>query len=355
VKRTPSIPHLTVAIVAVLAVAAVLPARARAGGTAPAAIAPAATAAIAAATPASASVMPLAKPVAAATAAAECNGSPDHSPCPKATPGPASVTTIDGVPVTPGVAPFAKGEVLTYDVEWMGISVGQGTSRVEPGVTYDGKTSIHLTASGSSSRSFALFYSGRGASESWIDPKTYASLGWVSDQKDGSNVDKQTWVMDYVHALAHRNRIVTQKNGSISNYDLDIPLTMSNVQDAYSMTYFYRAFPLKVGQKLESDVFTDKKIWKLTVEVLGKEKVKTDAGTFDCVKVKPTVSFNGVPEKKNEATMWVTDDERRIPVKVQSSTTFGKVNAELVKFSQGAKDDPPATISAATPSATPKP
>ena len=72
---------------------------------------------------------------------------------------------------------------------------------------------------------------------------------------------------------------------------------MMHVQDAYSMTYYYRAFPLKDQDVLESDVYTDGKLWKLKVEVLGKDGVKTGAGSFNCLKIRPTVTLNGVPDK----------------------------------------------------------
>lgn len=280
----------------------------------------------------------VAKPVSAVAAKppVECNGSKDHSPCPAATPGPESVTLIDGQPAPPPSAPFAAGETLTYEVEWMGIDVGSATSIVETGTTFDGKPAIHLKASASSGRAFSFVKNAHGASESWIDPDGLFSLGFVTDQHDGSTVDTQTFGLDYAHALAHRNRVVTQKDGSLKTYDLDIPITRSRVQDAYSMTYLYRAFPLKIGQRLESDVFVDKKMWKLTVEVIGKETLKTAAGTFDCLKVRPSVSVDGVPDKKGEMTVWISDDARRIPVKTQAALPFGKVNVVLTKFTQGA-------------------
>jgi len=311
----------------------------------PAAVTPATTASPAPAATATAAVAAAPSALAASSAPlpeftpfppAECNGSPDHKPCPSATPGPDSITMIDGKAAVNPVAPFAHGETLTYEAEWMGIDVGSATSTVEM-TTFRGRPAIHLKASGSSNRTFSLFYRVRDAQESWIDPVGLYSLGFVDDQNQGGTVDKQDFVMDYERAVAHRHRVHTKKDGKLETYDLDIPLTMTHVQDAYSMTYFYRAFALKVGQKLETDVFTDKKIWKLTVEALGKETVKTPAGTFECIKVRPTVTYQGKPENKGEMTIWVTDDDRRIPVKTQATTPFGKVNAVLTKFDQGPK------------------
>lgn len=260
-------------------------------------------------------------------------GAPDvPAAIPPAAPPPASVTTIDGVPADPGVAPFAQGEVLTYSVSWKGIKVASATSTVEAGATYAGRPAMHLTASATEAKTFAAFYQVSGASDSWIDPETLSSLGYIVDSQTGSRVDKQTWTIDDEHGNAHIDRTHTNKAGKIVTTSGDYPLSVSHVQDAQSMSYYYRAFPLKVGQKLESSVFTDRKTWTLTVEVLKAEKVKTPAGTFDCLKVKPTVQG----QNKGEMTVWISDDDRRLPVKMESTTPFGAIDAVLTKFTQGA-------------------
>ena len=73
------------------------------------------------------------------------------------------------------------------------------------------------------------------------------------------------------------------------------------------------------GAKL--DVFVDGKVWKLTVDVLGRQSVKTPAGTFDCLKLKPVVAS---PHPKGNVTIWVTNDEHRIPVKMELDVPLGR-------------------------------
>jgi hypothetical protein len=284
-----------------------------------------------------AAIIPAAVPTAVPTET-ECLGTPGL-PCPPATPGPISVTAIDGTAMTPGIAPFSHGETLSYSAYYMGIKAATISSVVEDGVTFQGQPAIHLKVKSRTNPSFDWILTSQDNGESWLDPTGYYSLGWISDhnQNNGKDIDVKTYVMDYPKAQAHRNRKVTQKNGSIFDQNLDVRLSKSNVQDAFSMSYFYREFPLAVGQTLTSDVFVDEKIWDLTVQVLGKERVKTKAGSFDCLKLKPNASIKGSTQKpRGEGTVWITDDSRRIPVKVQLSTPFGKVNMELDNYTQGA-------------------
>ena len=251
---------------------------------------------------------------------------------------PKSVAMIDGKPVKIDEIPFGHGETLEYRANWMNIDVGTATMSVEEGATFEGKPAIHIFGKAKSSRTFSMFFSIKDAAESWIDPEELFSLGFVSDQVEGSNQDYQKWVLDYEKGVAHRYRVNRKKDGSIQKYDLDFPLAKANVQDAASMLYFYRAFDLKVGQTLTSDVYVSKELWTLEVTVLGEEKgVKVKAGTFDCLKVRPRVLRNGKAQEKGQMTVWVSHDEHRIPVKVVSEISLGKISAELQSWTQGTK------------------
>lgn len=285
--------------------------------------------------------VPTATPLAAAPAekpAAAEAPDPPESTVPEA-PATRSVTLLDGQPATPSNIPFHDGESLTFTATWTGISVGDATMTVDTGGTFEGKPAIHLKASASSGRAFSLFFSIKDAGESWIDPEGLYSLGFVSDQKEGSIEDYQKWVMDYDRNVATRHRARRKDGGAVKNSSKDYKLSRTHVQDAFSMTYFFRAFPIKVGSKLESDVFVSRKVWNLKVEVLSQEKVKVPAGTFDCLKVKPEVSLNGEKQNKGQMIIWVTNDERKMPVKIQSEIPLGKVNAVLTKYKEGKKPE----------------
>ncbi len=248
---------------------------------------------------------------------------------------PRSMATIDGVEVTPSAPPFAHGETLTFEASWNRINVGQATMTVDTGGTFEGRPAIHLKASAKSNRAFSLFFSIKDAGESWVDPVGLYSLGFVSDQKEGSIDDLQRWVIDNDRGIATRHRVRQKGSEPAKKGTKEFPMTATHVQDAFSMLYYFRAFDLKVGQKLVSDVFVSRKVWTLEVEAIGKERVKTPAGTFDCLKVKPRVTLNGVEQKKGQMTIWVTEDARRMPVKIQSDIPLGKINAVLHKFTEG--------------------
>jgi hypothetical protein len=64
--------------------------------------------------------------------------------------------------------------------------------------------------------------------------------------------------------------------------------------------------------------------------VLRKEKIKTKLGEFDTVVIKPLMKSEGIFDRKGDMYIWLTDDLRRIPVKMQSKVAVGSITATLV-------------------------
>lgn len=240
---------------------------------------------------------------------------------------PRSVTLLDGTAVTPGPAPFRDGEELIYRLQGpLGVTLGTAAMIVEPG-TWEGRPALHLR---SSLAGAALGMRASGESESWIHPEELWSYGFVTES-DTSNIDdRQVWTLDYAKGLAIRERVRT-KDGVTKNTRIEKALSKTHVQDASSMLYFFRAFPVTVGSKLQSDVYTSKKLWSLTVKIPAKETVKTPAGKFSCLRVVPEASHEGVKRSDGNVVIWVTDDERKMPVKVQMQMKLGAATAVLLE------------------------
>jgi hypothetical protein len=83
------------------------------------------------------------------------------------------------------------------------------------------------------------------------------------------------------------------------------------------------------------DNHTDKKNYPLEVKVLKKERVEVDAGTFDCLVVQPILQAAGVFEQKGTLTVWLTDDQKKMPVLMKSKVVIGSITTELTDYSLG--------------------
>jgi len=74
-------------------------------------------------------------------------------------------------------------------------------------------------------------------------------------------------------------------------------------------------------------------VYPLVVHVLKREKIKVPAGKFDCLVVEPFLRGPGIfISKGKKLVVWLTADERRIPVRMRSEVFIGHVSAELTDY-----------------------
>lgn len=112
------------------------------------------------------------------------------------------------------------------------------------------------------------------------------------------------------------------------NERLSIPL-VDETFDIYSSFYYVRYQNLEPGKSLYINVLDSKKLHRIEVRVLRRERVKVPAGEFNTIVIEPMVKPVGVFEGKRGAYIWLSDDSRRIPVKAQTRVTVGSVTAVL--------------------------
>ena len=106
------------------------------------------------------------------------------------------------------------------------------------------------------------------------------------------------------------------------------------IGDVISSFYFIRTQPLEPNKPLAMDLFSRGKVYKLSAIVLGKERVETEAGTFDAIKVQPVMRETESAEDRNQGKLfvWFSDDARRLPVMARTLLPIGSVTARLKRI-----------------------
>src|ERR1019366_7249426 len=126
-----------------------------------------------------------------------------------------------------------------------------------------------------------------------------------------------------------RTEIRHDKNNAREEKRGPIP---QNVLDVLSSLYYVRSLPLEVGKSFTIDVHSGEKTWPLIVNVKKREKVKVKAGKFMCYRVEPVLREPGIfISKGKKLEVWLTADDRHMPVLMRSEVFIGHVSAELVK------------------------
>jgi hypothetical protein len=91
-----------------------------------------------------------------------------------------------------------------------------------------------------------------------------------------------------------------------------------------------------VGGSVVFDYHASRKSQPLEVRVLGRQRVDTPAGRFDCIAVEPILKAGGIFANKGRLVIWLTDDARRMPVMMKSKVTVGSISVMLLEVKPGA-------------------
>lgn len=108
----------------------------------------------------------------------------------------------------------------------------------------------------------------------------------------------------------------------------------AETHDILSAIYMLRRLPLEVGKEFELSVSDSGLVYKVPIRVTGREKIKSSIGKKWCFRLEPEVFGEGrLIEREGKMIIWITDDERRLPVRSQINTSLGKVVLKLEKIS----------------------
>jgi len=109
--------------------------------------------------------------------------------------------------------------------------------------------------------------------------------------------------------------------------DLAIP---GFTQDALSAIYVLRSIPFKSGEKFNMPVTDNGHVYKVLMQVGAVEPVQTGIGTISGLKITPVITGPDKDSPKGLA-LWVSDDARRLPLKMEAQLVVGKFVITLTK------------------------
>lgn len=224
-------------------------------------------------------------------------------------------------------APFSPGEKLTFRVIYLALPAGTIVLKVEEMISWEGYEVYRLVATARSSPLFSLFYRVRNRLESLIDVKTLLPRRFEEHREEGRHRNHEIVLFDRDRKVAVAFDV---KEGETAAEGVRIPVP-ADVQDALSAFYHLRRQELKVGEIVVIDVNTGDKNYQVEVEVLGREKLGKQE--LETIVVKPTLKkakLGGILEEKDDVYIWLTDDERRIPVRIVAEVGFGSLIIILV-------------------------
>jgi hypothetical protein len=250
---------------------------------------------------------------------------------PEELPVPDSTDIVGSVTLQPGTGevlpaperPIRAGEYLKFSVRYGFISAGDAYLEIPEVRTYKGRPVYSLVARAESNKFFSAFYKVRNRIESLWDTSGYYSLKFSENRREGNYREENEIQFDY-----DRGEAIYARDGQA----IAIP---PNCQDALSSFYFTRTQALPLGGSVIFDYHASHRSQPIEVRVLGRQRVDTPAGTFDTVVIEPILKAGGIFKNQGRLVIWLTDDERRIPVMMKSKVTIGSISVVLTEARRG--------------------
>lgn len=221
---------------------------------------------------------------------------------------------------------FTYGEKITYKVRYnlyFNVNVGEVVFNIMPQPqVIAGNKAYHIVATGTTYGFYDPFYKVRDKYETYVEENSLLPLVFTRDVNEGGYKFSEYVIFN------HKTKTAKSKKSTKK-----IP---ANTQDVVSAIYYARTLDYsnaKVGQKFYMHAFIDDSAYHCGVQFMGREVIKTDKGKFNCIKLKPILVADRIFKSEDDMTMWVTDDENKIPVRIESGISVGKIRADLDTYS----------------------
>lgn len=227
---------------------------------------------------------------------------------------------------------YIPGETLTYEGKFSkailrGIAVADLVFSV--GRTADGKNYLVDSEAKSKGTLSGLFrFKFLQKIESTVDVTTLDILKSVKEDVQNERVRESEAIFDY------KNKQVTYVE--IDPKDTNRPPRKvasqieAGTQDFISGLYRMRSMPLEVGKSFELTISDTGLVYKIPVRVTKREQQKSIFGKVWCFRVEPEIfGKDRLIDQKGSMIIWITDDNRRLPVRAQINAEIGRVEVKL--------------------------
>lgn len=238
-----------------------------------------------------------------------------------------NVLCANPTPVASATAGEAESQTLTYNVYWRTALAGVASVRLERDPN---ESQLKIFGDARSSRFVSTLYRVEDQFESTVSLKPFCSLKILKQTHEGRH---------------HRETIVDflpdQKIARLQERNLDTPSapvrraqaqTPECVQDILSALFYMQMQPMVLGKTVQVAVNDGGRTYNVMVDIQQRETIKTDAGTFQAIRVEPRVS-GGLLRRPGRLYVWYTDDAEHRLVQMKARVSVGTITVSLASAS----------------------
>lgn len=219
---------------------------------------------------------------------------------------------------------WQSGEAINYHVYYTlaGIYVYGGDADFTVNQElYNNKPVYHLLGTGKTNSFFDGIFKVRDRYESYIDTASLQPYKFLRSVHEGDFKFSESVTFNQV------NNTAVSQGGTVK-----VPAC---VQDVLSAIYYSRNINFdkyQPGDRIPFSMYIDNKVYNLYIRFLGREIIKTRYGKFNAIKFKPLLIEGTIFQGGEKMVVWVTDDENKIPIRIESPISVGSVKVDMMGY-----------------------
>ncbi|MDQ6653887.1 MAG: DUF3108 domain-containing protein, partial [Acidobacteriota bacterium] len=259
-------------------------------------------------------------------AGSEFIGPPAVRPTPGATPVPAMPPNRSpvAIPAQPGGSdgtpledlPFKVGEQLNYQVflPSIGTPVAMASFQVRAHSKYFEHDGLLFTLSAQTTNALQTLFVANDSMSSYADPKTLLPFHTEFSFTEGRRHSSSKLVINQDYGTATPDR----------GTRIEIPV---GTHDYLSFFYALRTFNIRPPRRNAISILVNNKPKTLFISALKRETVQLGSQSIPAIQV--SLTTDDAQSDKFQLRAWISDDKRRLPLRLTAVTQLGAVRADL--------------------------
>ena len=215
--------------------------------------------------------------------------------------------------------PFKIGESLQYHAEFNRVRVGEAELKVSAIEEINTIKSYHIIyvakTKGLADRLFKI----RDQIDIWIDKEGFFTHRLIKNINQGNYKNKVDVRFDYNKSIA-----------KTSTKEISIDF---KARDSFSLFYYLRTILLNENDIMSFSSFEGRRIVDYKLQIKGNEIIRTELGNITCTVIRPYQEGENLFKNQGDMQIWISNDEKRLPVKIQIKMKFGSMTLLLKKVS----------------------
>ena len=222
---------------------------------------------------------------------------------------------------------YTTGEWFKMRIHYGLVTAGYATLEIKE-ATRNNKKVHHVVGKGWTTGMTKFFFKVEDNYESYFDKETGKPYQFVRKIDEGGYTKNQEGFFNQGN-----NTVLVKDYKHNSEKSVSVP---EEVQDIVSSFYYLRNHPkidkLKLNESIAIDMFFDGETTKFKLKFLGREDISTKFGKVSCMIFRPFVQAGRVFKEEESLTVWISDDDNKIPIRVKASLAVGSLKADIEAF-----------------------